>query len=103
MLHVLYEAKPYSTARVNCADEFHTLGRRVIRRVYTIFLRARSKQMRDSCAFRSFLCITWLCEQKTFRFERAASRQRKIYIIYKAIMLHSRMSRRFANLLNKEK
>ena len=50
MLHVLYEAKHYSTARVNCADEFHTLGRRVIRRVYTIFLRARSKQMRDSCA-----------------------------------------------------
>ena len=51
MLHVLYKAKPYSTARVNCADEFHTLGCRVIRRVYTIFLHARSKQMHDSCAF----------------------------------------------------
>ena len=51
MLHVLYEAKPYNTARVNCADEFHTLGCRVIRRVYTIFLHARSKQMHDSCAF----------------------------------------------------
>ena len=51
MLHVLYEAKPYSTARVNCADEFHTLGRRVIRRVYATFLRARSKQVHDSSSF----------------------------------------------------
>ena len=43
----------YSTARVyvNCADEFHTLRHRVVRRVYRIFLRARSKKMRDSCAF----------------------------------------------------
>ena len=46
MLHVLYEAKPYSTARVNCADEFHTLGRRVIRRVYATFLRARKGRAR---------------------------------------------------------
>ena len=38
-------------ADVNSVDEFHTLRRRVVRRVYTIFLRARSKKMRDSCAF----------------------------------------------------
>ena len=43
----------YSTTRVyvNCADEFHTLLRRVVRRAYTIFLRVRSKKMRESCAF----------------------------------------------------
>ena len=43
----------YSTARVyvNYADEFGTLRRRVVRHVYTIFLRARSKKIRDSCAF----------------------------------------------------
>ena len=48
MPHVLYEAKPYSTARVyvNCADEFHTLGRRVVRRVYTIFLSENSSKNR---------------------------------------------------------
>ena len=60
----------YSTARVNCADEFHTLRRRVVRRVCTIFLRARSKKMRDSCAFVihgiSFLCISMLYETKDF-------------------------------------
>ena len=39
-------------------------------------------------------------KQRTF--ENAASRQRKIYIMKKAITLHSRMSRRFANLLNNE-
>ena len=31
-------------------------------------------------------------EQRTFRFEKAASRQQKIYIMKKAIMLHSCMS-----------
>ena len=41
-------------------------------------------------------------KQRTSRFEKAASRQRKIYIIKKAIMLHSRMSRRFANLSTNE-
>ena len=62
----------YSTARVyvNCADEFHTLRHRVVRRVYRIFLRARSKKMRDSCAFVihgiSFLCISMLYETKDF-------------------------------------
>ena len=42
-----------NTARVyvSCEDKFHTLRRRVVRRVYTIFLRARLKKMRDSCAF----------------------------------------------------
>ena len=33
------------------ADEFHTLRRIVVTREYTIFFRARSKKMRDSCAF----------------------------------------------------
>ena len=32
------------------ADEFHTLRRIVVTREYTIFFRARSKKMRDSCA-----------------------------------------------------
>ena len=44
----------YSTARVyvNCADEFHTLWRRVVRRVYTIFFaRTVEKKMRDSRVF----------------------------------------------------
>ena len=43
----------YSTScvYVNCADQFHTLRRRVVRRAYTIFLRARWKKMRESCAF----------------------------------------------------
>ena len=43
----------YSTtcADINCADEFHILRYRVVRRVYTIFLRARLKKMCNSCAF----------------------------------------------------
>ena len=43
----------YNTARifVNCADEFHTLRCRVVRCVYMIFLHARWKKMRNSCAF----------------------------------------------------
>ena len=41
-------------------------------------------------------------KQRTSRFEKAASKQRKIYIMKKAITLHSRMSRRFANFLDNE-
>ena len=41
-------------------------------------------------------------KQRTSRFEKAANRQRKIYIMKKAIMLHSRMSRCFANFLANE-
>ena len=40
--------------------------------------------------------------ERTFRFEKATSRQRKIYMMKKAIMLHSHMSHRFANLSNNE-
>ena len=32
---------------VNCTDKFHTLRRRAVRRVYTMFLRAQWKKMRD--------------------------------------------------------
>ena len=43
----------YSTTRadVNCTDGFCMLQYRVVRRVYTIFLHAKLKKMRDSCAF----------------------------------------------------
>ena len=83
-----WPTKTYSTARVyvNCADEFHALRRSVVRRVCTIFLRTWSKK----CAIhmpllfnaRSFLhcCM----KQRTSGFEKAASRQRKIYIMTKA-------------------
>ena len=49
---------------------------------------------------RSFLhcCM----KQRTSGFEKAASRQRKIYIMTKAIMLHSRVSRRFAHFSDNE-
>ena len=62
----------YITARVyvNCADEFHTLRRMVVRRVYTIFLRAWSKkcvtQVPLLFSATRFLCITLLCETKNF-------------------------------------
>ena len=41
-------------------------------------------------------------KQRTSRFEKAASGQRKSYLMEKAIMLHSRMSCRFANFLDNE-
>ena len=60
----------YRTSRVdvNCADKFHTLRRRVVRRVYTIFLRSRSKK----CVIHVpllfgviiFPYISLLCEKK---------------------------------------
>ena len=47
--------------------------------------------------------VLMICvKRRTFRFENAASRQRKIYIMKKAITLHSRTSRRFANLWNEQ-
>ena len=51
----------YGTASVYVcgADEFHTLRRIVVTREYTIFFRARSKKMRDSCAF-VIQCYTFL-------------------------------------------
>ena len=54
------------------------------------------------CLCNSVLQVSFILhyyvKQRTFRFENAASGERKIYIEKKAIMLHSRMSRRFANL-----
>ena len=58
----------YRTSRVdvNCADKFHTLRRRVVRRVYTIFLRSRSKKcvIHLPLLFGAiiFPCISLLCE-----------------------------------------
>ena len=60
----------YRTSRVdvNCADKFHTLRRRVVRRVYTIFLRSRSKKcvIHLPLLFGAiiFPCISLLCEKK---------------------------------------
>ena len=92
----------YST---NCADEFHTLRCRVVRCTYTIILCAQSKKMGDSCAFdiqcyKFPLYLHHCVKRRTFRFEKAASKQWKIYIMKKAIMLHSCMLCRLVNLLN---
>ena len=74
------------TAKTN----LHTLRRTVVRRTYTIALRARSKKMRNSCAF-VIQCykypLYYSCvKQRTFRFENATSLQRKIYLMKKAII-----------------
>ena len=45
----------------------------------------------------SLYFITIYVKQRSLRFEKAVSGERKIYIMKKAIMLHSRVSRRFAN------
>ena len=62
----------YNTAYiyVDCANVFHTLRRRVVRRAYTIFLRTRSKKMRDLSVFviqcYKFLCVTLLGKTRNF-------------------------------------
>ena len=62
----------YSTARVyvNCADEFGTLRRRVVRHVYTIFCAHGRKKYATRVLLLfsaiSFLCITSLCKTKNF-------------------------------------
>ena len=73
----------YSTARVdliNCADKFHTRRRRVVRRVHTILLRARSKKnARFMCLCYSVL---WVSVFSARSFPHC--RQRKIYITKKS-------------------
>ena len=60
----------YITARVyvNGADEFHTLRRRAVRRVYTIFPRSKKCATHVPLLFsaRSFLCSALLSETKNF-------------------------------------
>ena len=64
--------KFYSTAcvYVNCADELRTLRLRVVRRAYTIVLRARSKKCATHVPLLfsaiNFLCISLLCKTKNF-------------------------------------
>ena len=75
-------------------------------RVYDFLVRTVEKNARLVCLCYSvpqvsFVLHCWV-KQRTLRFEKAARRQRKIYLMKKATMLHSRMSRRFANLLNNE-
>ena len=41
---------------VDYGDALHTLKRRVVRCAYTIFLRARSKKVRNSCVKRTSCC-----------------------------------------------
>ena len=81
----------YTHIYINCTDKFHMLRHRVVRCICTIFLCAWSKKMCDSCTFVIHV-IQCYKKQRTFRFEKAASRQQKIYIMKKAIMLHSCMS-----------
>ena len=89
----------YTHIYINCTDEFHMLRHRVVRCICTIFLCAWSKKMCNSCTFVIIQCykfpqfvLHFCVKQRTFRFEKAASRQQKIYIMKKAIMLHSCMS-----------
>ena len=88
----------YTHIYINCTDEFHTLRHRVVRCICTIFFVCIVEKMCDSCAFviqcYKFPLYNLHCcvKQRTFRFEKEASRQQKIYIMKKAIMLHSCMS-----------
>ena len=87
------------TARVyvNSADECH--GSQT--RIYNLFAHGRKKCATHVPCYVFFVghcCV----KQITFRFEKAASRQRKIYIMKKAIMLDTHLSLRFANLSNNE-
>ena len=68
------------------SDAFCTLRRRVVRRVYTIFLRAWLKKMCLMCLCYSVLPYSFVLhcvKQRTFRFEKVVSRQQKIYIMKK--------------------
>ena len=90
----------YSTARVyvNCADEFHALWRRVVRRVYTIFLRARSKK---KCAIHvsllfsaiSFFCISLLYETKDFKVWKSGEKTTENLHNEKKLSCYTRASR----------
>ena len=60
------------------------------------FARTVEKTAPLTCLCYSVLQVSFVLhccvKQRTFRFEKAASRQQKIYIMKKAIMLHSCMS-----------
>ena len=79
----------YSTTRVhvNCTDKFHTLRCRVVRCICTIFFRAWSKKKKNAwimCLCYSVLQVSFVScclKQRTFRFEKAASQLRKIYVM----------------------
>ena len=80
------------TARVyvNSADECH--GSQT--RIYNLFAHGRKKCATHVPCYVFFVghcCV----KQITFRFEKATSRQRKIYIMKKAIMLDTHLSLRF--------
>ena len=90
----------YSTARVyvNCADEFHALWRRVVRRVYTIFLRARSKKkfaIHVSLLFSaiSFFCISLLYETKDFKVWKSGEKTTENLHNEKKLSCYTRASR----------
>ena len=87
----------YTHIYINCTDEFHTLRHRVVRCICTIFFVCIvEKNVRLMCLCYSVLQVSFVLhccvKQRTFRFEKEASRQQKIYIMKKAIMLHSCMS-----------
>ena len=89
----------YSTARVyvNCADKFNALRRRVVRPVYTIFLRARSKK----CAVHvfllfsaiSFFCISLLYETKVFKAWKSGEKATENLHSEKKLSCYTRASR----------
>ena len=90
----------YSTARVyvNCADEFHALWRRVVRRVYTFFLRTRSKKkfaIHVSLLFSaiSFFCISLLYETKDFKVWKSGEKTTENLHNEKKLSCYTRASR----------
>ena len=64
--------------------------------MYNFFVCMVEKNVQLMCLCYLVLQVSFVLhccvKQRTFRFEKAASRQQKIYIMKKAIMLHSCMS-----------
>ena len=86
----------YTHIYINCTDEFHMLRQGSQMHMYNFFVCMVEKNVRLMCLCYLVLQVSFVLhccvKQRTFRFEKAASRQQKIYIMKKAIMLHSCMS-----------
>lgn len=66
--HPTHSVKKYSTAQIyfDYAHAFHKLKRKVVRRTSTIFTRARTKKMRDSCHSLLYVSFVLQCYAKIF-------------------------------------
>ena len=88
----------YTHIYINCTDEFHTLRHRVVRCICTIFLCAWLKKMCDSCTFVKIQCYKFplyyifVWNKELLGLKKQQVDNKKIYIMKKAIMLHSGMS-----------